>query len=98
MKKLSISVEVLNELLSSSTRRKYLVTKGDGHKGVPEDYDGYQGEYNETFEYYKHPQLPESLFLQITYRTDSYGDNNYIYEMKFVEGKEKTITVYEPII
>lgn len=92
----SISIKVLNELLSNSTKRKYRVTIEKGHQGVSEG-EGYQGEYNETFELYKHPELPENIFLKITMRTDSYGDNDFIHEIQFVEGREKTIIVYEPI-
>ena len=94
----SISIKVLNELLSNSTKRKYKVIHLPGHKGVDDSSgEGDQGEYNETFEFYQHPEMPKNIFLKITMRTDSYGDNDFIHEIQFVEGKEKTITVYEPI-
>jgi len=88
----SISIKVLNELMSNTTKHKYKVStiKGDQN-------DGYEDSYNETFEFYKHPELPENIFLKITMRTDSYGENDFIHEIQFVEGKEKTITIYEPI-
>lgn len=92
-----ISLKALNELLSDNTRSKFLLNEKDGHKGVPDSGDGNQGEYNERFEFYKHPELPENIFLQITYQSDSYGDNEAIHEMKFVEGKAKTVTIYEPV-
>ena len=92
----SIKIKVLNELLSVDKKHKYRVTSLNGHQGI-EDYEGSQGDYNETFEFYQHPDMPKNLFLKITMRTDSYGDNDFIHELQFVEGKEKTITVYEPI-
>jgi len=93
----TIKISVLNELMSSSTQSKYRISSKDGHRGVPDGGEGYQGEYNERFEFYRHPDMPENVFLQITYQSDSYGDNESIYEMKLVKGREKTITVYEPI-
>lgn len=92
----TISIKVLNELFSNKTHSKYRISTGDGHQGII-DSDGRQGEYNERFEYLQHPDMPKNIFLQITYRSDSYGDNESIYEYKFVEGKAKTITIYEPI-
>jgi len=92
----SISIKVLNELMSVSTKRKYKINQLPGHNGVDSG-DSHQGEYNETFEFYQHPEMPKNIFLKITMRTDSYGENDFIHEIQFVEGKEKTITIYEPI-
>jgi hypothetical protein len=93
----SISIKVLNELLSADKKHKYIVNSLKGHQGVPGDYRGSQDEYNETFEFYKHPEMSKNIFMRITTRTDSYGGNDFIHEIQFVEGKEKTITIYEPI-
>lgn len=93
----SISIKVLNEVLSASTRRNYLLNEQKGHTGIADDSEGEQGEYNETFEYFKHPEMPENCFLQITYQTDSYGHDKKMTEMKFVKGVAKQVTVYEPI-
>lgn len=94
----SISIKVLNELLSKETKRKYKVSQLPGHNGIDgNNSDGEQGEYNETFEFYQHPEMSKNIFLKITMRTDSYGDNDRIHNIQFVEGREKTITVYEPI-
>lgn len=93
----SIKISVLNELLQESTRKKYFLNEKQGHLGVPDDCDSSQGEYNENHKYYQHPEMPENVFLQITERTDSYGDNWTVYEMKFVQGVAKQVTVYEPI-
>jgi hypothetical protein len=68
-----------------------------GHIGVPKGYDGMQEEYNEIIVYYKHPGLPEGVFMMESYRTDSYGNNENLHEIRFVKGKEKKVTVYEPI-
>jgi hypothetical protein len=92
----SITIKTLNELLSEKTRSKYLVNEQKGYMGVPSGGEGNQGEYNETFKYYKHNDMPENIFLQVAYQTDSYGDNDAITDIKFVEGKAKQITVYEP--
>lgn len=93
----SISIKVLNEILSEDTRGKYFLSDKKGHWGIGDGSDGNQGDYNETFRYYWHPEMPENIFLQVTERTDSYGDNESIVEMKFVQGKSKQVTVYEPI-
>jgi hypothetical protein len=93
----SINIKVLNELLSSSSKGKYRIHTAEGHQGIPDSYEGSQGDYNETFEFYQHPEMPKNMFLKVTMHTDSYGDNDFIYELQFVEGKEKTITIYEPI-
>lgn len=97
MKEQTISIKVLNELLSKETRSKYRKSTQQGHQGVPQNEDGYQGEYNETFEFYQHPDMPQNIFLRLTEHTDSYGDNESIVEYQFVEGKAKQVTVYEPI-
>jgi len=97
MKDQLISIRVLNELLSETTREKYKLNEVPGHFGVPEDGEGYQGEYNETFYFYQHPDMPSNIFLRLTEHTDSYGDNESIVEYQFVEGKAKQVTVYEPI-
>lgn len=90
-----IDLKLLNELMSNKNRQKFRVKEEKGHQGIRDG--GYQGEYNERFEYFKHPDIPENIFLKITYQTDSYGSNEGITEMTLVEGKAKTITVFEPI-
>lgn len=97
MKTKIVTIGVLNELLSEKTREKFLFDSSNGYQGVPENGEGYQGEYNKKFKFYKHPGLPENVFLKVTIQTDSYGDNESITEYQFVEGKAKQITVFEPI-
>lgn len=93
----SIKIKTLNELMSKDTRGKYKVSESKGYTGIADSDEGSQGEYNERFVFYKHEDLPENIFLQETIHTDSYGDNESTVEWKFVEGKAKTITVYEPL-
>lgn len=91
----SISLETLNELLKNKS--KYLLYTERGHQGVGNVYDGVQGEYNETFKFYKHPGLPDNIFMKEIYQSDSYGDDDRLVSIEFVQGKTKTITVYEPV-
>lgn len=93
----SISIKILNELLSEKTKKQYFLSEEKGHWGVPDGGEGNQEDYNETLKYYRHPEMPENVFLQISWRTDSYGDNEFMAELKFVQGRAKQITVYEPI-
>lgn len=88
-----ISIQTLNEFFNN--KDKYLVSTKDGYHGVP-DYDGRQGEYNETFKYYRHPDFPENVFIQERWVTDSYGDNDTLENILFVQSRQKTVTVYEP--
>lgn len=96
MNKESILLKDLQDLFKNKS--KYEVSEQKGHQGIPESFDeGNQGEYNETFIFYKHPKLPENIFMKETYHTDSYGYGDLLVSVEFVEGKTKTITVYEPI-
>lgn len=93
----SIKISALNQVLSMDTRKKYFLSERKGHHGVTDGGYGSQEDYNETFKYYRHPDFPENIFLEITERTDSYGDNDKIHEMKIVTGVAKQVTVYEPV-
>ena len=96
MKEDTISLKDLQDLLKN--KRQYLQSTTKGHIGIPEGYDdGSQGEYNESFKFYKHPGLPEGVFMRETYQTDSYGSNESLTNIEFVKGREKTIKVFEPI-
>jgi len=90
-----INLTDLNDLLNN--KQKYFHSRQESHQGVPSGYDGNQGEYNEYFKFYNHPGLPKGVFLKETYRTDSYGYGDFLIRIDFVEGKEKTITVFESI-
>lgn len=96
MKNQTIILDDLQELLSN--KHKYFISESKGHTGIGEnDYDGNQGEYNETFKFYSHPGLPEGIFMRETYNTDSYGSNVSLIKVEFVKGKKKEVTVFEPI-
>lgn len=97
-------MEYLNQIVTIkdlkdffSNKRVYRINKALGHQGVGDDGDGRQGEYNESFIFYRHPNFPENVFFKETYQTDSYGDRDQLIKIELVEGREKTITVYEPI-
>lgn len=90
----TITIKALNDLFKNKS--KYYVNEQKGHEGVPESYEGVRGEYNEIFKYYKHPEMPDNLFLRETYQTDSYGEDEHLSSIDFVLGVEKTITVFEP--
>ena len=91
----TVTIKSFNEVMND--KRKYKTQTTTGHTGVPDDWEGSQGEYNEKFIFYKHPEFPEGVFLRETTNTDSYGNNESVVKVEFVEGKEKTVTVYEPI-
>ena len=83
---MEISIKTLNDLLKNKS--KYFKKQILGHPG----------EYNETFRFYQHPNLPENIFMRETYYTGSYGDDNVGFvEVQFVEGVKKEILVYEPV-
>lgn len=91
-----ISLQTLNELFNNKS--KYFKNHKKGHQGIGNNNsNGHQGEHNEYFKFYKHPELPEGVFMRETYNTDSYGDNDFIVKVEFVKGKEKQITVFEPL-
>lgn len=55
----------------------------------------YMDEYNEKIKIYSTPI--DGIFMSITYRTDSYNENEAIYSIQFVTKTEKTVTDFEPI-
>jgi len=91
----SITLSDLQDLFNN--KNKYFVSEQKGHQGVPLYGEGNQGEYNETIKYYRHPGLPEGIFMQEVYQSDSYGHGYSLVNVSFAKGKVKTITVYEPI-
>ena len=90
-----IKVSVLVELFNSKS--KYKISASNGHQGIPEGYEGYGGEYNERFVYYRHPEMPESLFLQETYNTDSYGESLELESSGFFKQETELITNFRKI-
>jgi len=92
----SIKITTLQEFFKN--KEKYFVKEEIGYTAIEEHDEGSCGDYNETFKFYKHPEFPENIFFRETWWTDSYGNNSAIKSFEFVEGKKKTITIYEPII
>lgn len=94
-----INLKELNEILGDINNFRYRVKplqKTQSYNGVgDDDYNGSQCEYNETQEIY--PLSDKETFLQITIRTDSYGDNEFIHGIKFVKPTEKVIVNYQAI-
>lgn len=67
------------------------------HKEVVNEVDGdygSQGEQGLTYEVYD-IGLEAGMFVKLSITTDSYGDNESISGLEFVQGKEKKVTVYE---
>lgn len=62
----------------------------------PGDYwqEKYQGGESRRYDVYD-LQDGSGLFLKVEYESDSYGDNEYITSIQFVEPKTKSVTVYE---
>lgn len=90
----TIKLKDLQDLFNNKS--KFYHSKQNGHQGLAGGRE-YQGEYNETFKFYTHKGLPEGVFMRETWQTDSYGDNDKMVKIEFVQGKEKTITIFEPI-
>lgn len=59
--------------------------------------DGYwkQEDYNEYYRVFKLKEV--DLCVKLTYRTDSYGCNDFLSSVNFVQQTVKQVAVYEPI-
>jgi hypothetical protein len=99
---MELQLEVINKILSNLDN---LTSVGEIAKSCEKTYNGLgrygetQGEWDEYKTYYKFPNLPlpENIFLEVTECTNSYGSNERISKLQFVEEKPKTIITYEPI-
>lgn len=60
-----------------------------------EDPDGEQGEEGVSFEVYK--TSFDGMYVKLTIKTDSYGDNERITGIQFVKPTTKTVSVFEPV-
>jgi hypothetical protein len=86
----------LNNLTTANKKLKF-VEKQIDHQGIPDNaYDGSQGNYNEYSNIFQVVSEPE-IFIKVTYQTDSYGSNDSLTSVQFVQGVKKTIEVFEPI-
>jgi len=91
---------ILADVFSDYNAPKLTKIKTDQtHRGNRYDGDNEmsQGEYDEDTTYYSHADLPESIFVAVCVQSDSYGDNEHVSSVQLVEGKPRTITVFEPI-
>lgn len=84
----------LNELLKDlrEIRNGKMVTKDVVHQI---DGEGDMGEEGVSFEVYKIPY--DGMHIRLKIVTDSYGDNESIAGIEFVQPIEKTIKTFEPI-
>lgn len=57
--------------------------------------EGSQGDSNEIYEVY--PIDGSDLFIKLRISSDSYGDNEFVDGIQFVQPTQKTVTNYEPI-
>lgn len=86
--------KILEEIFLGGT--KY-ISNIETFKTKEFDYEeGNQGDYDETVQIKSLNNYP-GYFVKITRRTDSYGDNEFIYKVEIVVSKPKTITEYLPI-
>lgn len=91
----TIKISSLNELLKN--KGKFFVSEQKGYQGISKSDigEGRQSEYNETFKIYRHPDFPQNLYMRETYHSDSYGYDDNLQSIDFVEAKEKKVTVFE---
>lgn len=85
----------LNELLKDLSRirnNNEQISKDVIH--TIED-EGNQGDEGVSYEVYKIPY--DNLYVRLTIKTDSYGDNEYVSGIEFVQPIEKTIQTFESI-
>ena len=89
-------LKILNSLLKdlSSIRTRF---KKESVEVVKDAQNGelYQGEYGQSFEVYKNLEL--GVYIKLEIRTDSYGCNDYVHGVTFVNPVEKLVTIYEEI-
>ena len=90
--------KALNEIAStgdSGLKLSTFVEQRTNHQGIPNDYDGYQGEYNSYYKIYKIKDI--DLYVSLEYRTNSYGEDDRMFNLNFVQPVKKEILTYEPI-
>ena len=61
---------------------------------INRDYDGDQGSSDEIYEVYD-IGLDNGLFVKLEIGSDSYGREQFVVGVQFVQAQEKTIKVYE---
>ena len=92
-----MSLKVINEALGDINNLRYCKKFAKVASETIDNLRGYerQGEYNEVIEIYD--LKVDNLFIKLTLRTDSYGEDEKIYSVQIVAPVVKTVTDYEPI-
>lgn len=98
-----MNYKLINEALENISNLRYNHKKFkkvsgnriDNLKGEERQGEERQGEYNELIEIYSLGQ--DDLHLKLVFRTDSYGDNDFIQSMQIVKPIIKQVTDFEPI-
>jgi len=87
-----------DELKSLETLRiQSPVSRTRTYNGLGDDSygDGVQGEYDEFDEIYKSPI--DGIFIKLRVQTDSYGNNENVVGIEFVQAKQKVVDTYENV-
>lgn len=85
--------EQLNEVLKDLNALRWGSNKITQQVLKTIDPDGEQGESGLSYEVYK---LTDDLYIKLTIGTDSYGDNEHVTGVEFVQPKQKVVTEFEP--
>ena len=95
---MNINTKQINEILKELREIRYNTSKYKkvDTKVVKVIYDeGEQGEEGLSYEVYSTPY--EGIFVKLTIKTNSYGYDEFVDGVSFVEAKEKEVTVYERV-
>ncbi len=91
LKSLNKILKDLHSIRNSGKRVERIVVKDLS------EYDGgSQGDSSEIYEVYP-IEGEENLFIKLEIGSDSYGCNEYVSGIQFVQPTERTVTCYEPI-
>lgn len=92
-KKLNEALAKVHELHYCKVLRK-ISSSNDNHLG--DDGEGMEDAYNTIIDMYEFDK-DNNIFLRVERRTDSYGDNEYVYGVTFVTPIEKKVIDYTPL-
>ncbi len=88
-----MELKEINSLLSDF--KKLRILKKIHQETIIElDGEGSQGDTNLKYEVY---EAGPGAFIKLTINSDSYGNNEFVAGLQFVNPSPKTVTVYEPI-
>lgn len=89
--------KALNEIFNGYTENLKFSTfmvEEQTRNVINEDY-GMQGDYNEYYRVFKFKEV--DLCVKLTYRTDSYGYNDFLSSINFVQPVVKEVITYDEI-